>query len=78
MDRATYIFTDIYFFCQLRGPKVNDIPIATSTPYTQILASNNILQLKTTATTKKDKLPPTETDQSIRQTSIHQVDHLRE
>lgn len=40
----TYIIIHTYIplLCQLRGPRSNDIPVATSTPITQILASDNI------------------------------------
>ena len=34
--------TDNFFFCQLRSPKRNDTPLATSTPSTWILVSNAI------------------------------------
>lgn len=34
--------TNNFFFCQLRSPKRNDSPLATSTPSTWILVSNAI------------------------------------
>lgn len=36
----------ISLLCQLSGPRGNDIPIVTSTPSTQILVFNTILQPK--------------------------------
>ena len=40
------IYPYIFFLCLPRGPIRNDIPIVTSTPNTQILVFNTILQRK--------------------------------
>ena len=44
----TFVYTHphTHLLGQMTGPKITDLPVATITPNTQILDSNNILQQK--------------------------------